>query len=132
MQKIFMLALAPLLAAMPAKAQAQNPPVQVFPPATPALPKGEARVTVNYNTSEKLPADVDAATLLVTQSRAHRAIYEIAAQECKMLLETIASECHVETINITANVQQRPAGSGVAEPTLYTNGSSAFRIKTKD
>jgi hypothetical protein len=132
MHRIFMLALAPLILAAPSEAQTQNTPLQIFPPAAPALPKGEARVTVSYSASEKLPAEVDAATLLVTQSKAHRAIYEIAGQECKVLLETIASECHIETVNITSNTQPRPAGSGAAETTLFTNGSSAFRIKTKD
>ncbi len=130
MYRIFMLSLATLVLGAPATAQ--NTPVQIFPPAVPSPQKGEARVTVNYNSSEKLSADADAATLLVTQSKAHRAIYEIASQECKILLETIASECHIETINITANVQQRPIGSSTTEPTLFTNGSSAFRIKTKE
>jgi hypothetical protein len=120
-----------LLAAFPAMAQTQNTPVQIFPPAVPALPKGEARVTVNYSTSEKLAVNVDAGTLLMTQSKAHRAIYDIAGQECKILLETIASECHLEAVNITANTQQRPAGAST-EPWLNTNGSSTFRVKTKE
>ncbi len=119
MRRILGAGFASLFAALPAIAQAPNTPLQVFPPAVPALPKGEARVTVNYGSSEKLP----------------RAIYEIAGQECKVLLETIASECRIETINITSNTQQRamPNGSsGATEPWLYTNGSSAFRIKIKE
>jgi len=135
MRRILAAGFAALFAALPAIAQTPNTPLQIFPPAMPALPKGEARVTVNYSASEKLPQDADAGTLLVTQSKAHRAIYEIAGQECKVLLETIASECRIETINITSNTQQRaiPNGSsGATEPWLYTNGSSAFRIKTKE
>jgi hypothetical protein len=133
MQKFFLALLALVPAIVPAAAQAPNNTLWVNPRAGAELPKGEARVTVTYTSSEKLPTDADAATLLVTQSKAHRAIYEIAAQECKILLETIASECRIETINIMANVQQRPVGSGASDPpSLFTNGSSTFRIKTKE
>jgi hypothetical protein len=120
----------------PVLAQApQAQPLQIFPPALPTPQKGEARITVNYNSSEKLPPDVDAGTLLVTQAKAHRAIYDIAGQECKVLLDTIASECRIETVNITASTQQRPvpnASGGITESWLSTNGTSTFHIKTKE
>ncbi len=136
MKKAFIFAVAScFFAALPTAAQTPNQPLQIFPPAVPALPKGEARVTVNYNTQEKLPPDADAGTLLVTQAKAHRAVYDIAGQECKVLLDTIASDCRIEAINITTNTQQRPVpnGSGGAtESWLSTNGTSTFHIKTKE
>jgi len=127
------LALALLPAASPARAQVAPQPMQIFPPAVPTPPKGEARITVTYNTSDRLPRDPDAGTLLVAQSRAHRTIYEIAGQECKVLLETIAAECRIVNVNISSNVQQRaPAAGGEAGPLLFTNGTIALLIKPKE
>jgi len=123
-----------LLAASPAQAQvAPQQPVQIFPPAMPMQPKGEARITVTYNTSHTLPRDPDAGTLLVAQSGAHRTIYEIAGQECKVLIETIAAECRIVNVYISSNVQQRAAtAGGEAGPSLFTNGTIALVIKPKE
>jgi len=140
MRQIFLLALGFaasgfLVAAGAAHAQQAAPvqPMQIFPPAVPTPPKGEARVTVNYNTNDKLPHDPDAGTLLVAQSKAHRTIYEIAGQECKVLLETIATECRVLNVNVSSNVQQRATvAGGPTEPWLFTAGTIAFLIKPKE
>jgi len=139
MRQIFLPALGFLtlgfVAAGAAQAQQATPaqPMQIFPPAVPTPPKGEARITVTYNTNDKLPRDPDAGTLLVAQSKAHRTIYEIAAQECKVLFETIAAECRILNVNISSNVQQRAAIAGAeAGPLLFTNGTIALLIKPKE
>ncbi len=75
MPKLFVVLFAFVCAIFPAAAQTPNSMYWVNPRLGAETPKGEARVTLTYNSSEKLPAEGDAATLLTTQSKAHRAIY---------------------------------------------------------
>jgi hypothetical protein len=121
MRLFLMLALSALalpIATMPVQAQTQTAPVQIFPPNVPTPPRGEARVTVNYNVTDKLPSNVEAGALLVAQSKAHQAVYEIAAEECKLLLAVVASECRVALINVTSTVQ-RAAGTSNEQSTAH-------------
>jgi hypothetical protein len=95
------------------------------------LAKGEVRVNTNFNFVQSLPSgDKDALTAAETASR--KAIYEIVGNECKLLLETIASECRPESLNVNSNMQnQNFRGGDPSSQTLNTNATAAFRIILK-
>jgi hypothetical protein len=61
------------------------------------------------------------------RDRARRAVYQMAASECDLLMATIASACRLEAININVNRQRGPN-----MPEGYnTTGSLSFRIQLK-
>jgi hypothetical protein len=124
------------LCASQAFAQAPQPASTEAPipaaPARPVLPapRIEIRVTSNFNISEPV-APGDKASLTELEAAARKTIYEIAGGECKLLLETIARECRIESLNVNSNVQSqnfRDPSSSV----LNTSSNSVFRIIPKD
>ncbi|HLH12068.1 MAG TPA: hypothetical protein VKV77_09350 [Methylovirgula sp.] len=94
-----------------------------------SAPESEVRVNSSFNMSDPVAAS-DEPALLVKQAAARKAVYEIAGQECKLLMETIASQCRLESLNVNSSVQ----GQAFRDPaTLYlsTNGNASFRILLK-
>ena len=65
------------------------------------------------------------------RDRARRTIYEMAGRECGALLDTIASECRLDsvTVNLTRQTQQMPQ-MGQVEGFLV-NGQLGFQITQK-
>jgi len=89
------------------------------------------RITVGLNTFTPAPAgDGDAA--LKAQEDGRRLIYEIAGHECAMMLQALASDCHIESINV--NVQHVPANqnfNGARGEGYNINGNISYRIAPK-
>jgi hypothetical protein len=62
------------------------------------------------------------------QEDARRMLYGLAENECAILREVLASECHLESINV--NVQRNPA-FGQQKDGLNVNGNVGFRVVPK-
>jgi len=59
-------------------------------------------------------------------------IYELAGRECAILLDVLASECRIESVNV--NVQRSPAnqfGGQQRAEGFNLNGNIVFRIVPK-
>jgi len=68
--------------------------------------------------------------VLKAQEDGRKMIYEAATRECETLRATIASDCHLESINI--NVQRMSANQGYGQRQGYNiNGSMNYRIGVK-
>jgi hypothetical protein len=95
----------------------------------PSASGGEVRVTSSLSMSEPLAA-ADQDALLAKQTAARKTVYEIAGQECKLLLDTIAQECRLESLNVNSNVQNQNFRD---PPTIFlnTNSNASFRILLK-
>jgi hypothetical protein len=65
------------------------------------------------------------------RDRARRSIYEMAGRECGVLLDTIASECRLDsvTVNLTRQTQQMPQMGQVEG--FAVNGQLGFQITHK-
>jgi hypothetical protein len=61
------------------------------------------------------------------QEDARRVVYDLAARECAVLRDALASECHLESINV--NVQRNQFGQ--QRDGLNVNGNVGFRIVPK-
>ncbi len=115
-------------AAAIAPASAQSPrPFSLRVPAQDgsAGSDGSIQVSVNYGLNLPLKSD-DAKAQGETLEGARRALYEIAASECKVLLATIASSCKLERLNVHSNVQRRRG-----EDSVNVNGNAAYRVVLK-
>jgi len=101
----------------------------VLPPAKAAAES--VRITVGVSTFTPAPAgDGDAA--LKAQEDGRRLIYDIAGRECAMMLQTLASDCHIESINV--NVQHVPANQNFNGPRgegYNISGNISYRIVPK-
>jgi hypothetical protein len=61
------------------------------------------------------------------QEDARRLVYDLAARECAILRDVLASECRLESINV--NVQRNQFGQ--QKDGLNVNGNVGFRIVPK-
>lgn len=87
------------------------------------------RVQVSVNFFIPGPAN-DTDESARARDRARRSVYEMANGECKALLEILADECRLESINVNINRQtQHQAGQPVEG--MMVHGSAAFRISQK-
>ncbi|MBI3700036.1 MAG: hypothetical protein HY242_06250 [Afipia sp.] len=64
------------------------------------------------------------------RDRARRQIYETAARECGVLMETLAATCRMENINSNLNVS-RPYGNSGQQEGFTINGSMTYQITLK-
>jgi hypothetical protein len=88
----------------------------------------QARVAVNVQLFAPGATD-DAVKATKTQEGARRTIYAVASHECAILLEQVASDCALESVNVSANLNrynnpQQPEG-------FMVTGNMNFRITTK-
>ena len=97
----------------------------------PLPPRNDVRVNVNVNMSQPVSAS-DRGSLASLQTNARKKIYETAGDECKLLLSTIASECRLESLNVTSNVQNQFYRGDSSNIFLTTNSSAVFKIRLKD
>lgn len=82
------------------------------------------RIAVGVNVFVPAPAEPDA---LRVQEEARRKIYQTAARECAVLVETLASDCRLESLNLHANRQMSPQQiEGV-----QVGGNMNYRITAK-
>lgn len=94
------------------------------------LSKGEIRVNTNFNFAQSVSSgDKDALADLETSAR--KAIYAIVGNECKLLLDTIASECKPEFINVNSNLQNQNFRGDAGSQVLNTNANAGFRVLLK-
>jgi hypothetical protein len=94
------------------------------------LAKGEIRVNTNFNFSQSVSA-TDKEALADMETSARKAIYAIVGNECKLLLDTIASECRPESININSNLQNQNFRSDAGSQVLNTTANAGFRVMLK-
>src|ERR1700744_4295328 len=99
-RSIFALAFA-LLSTIAADAQNYNQPVFVQG----RNPPGSI-VRVQTNTNFFVPGPTgESEEANKNRERARRAIYEMAAHECELLLQVLAQECRLESVNVNMNRQ---------------------------
>ena len=120
-----------------ASASAQSPSVQ---PLTPRVAtefssqqqRQEGMVRVQSTISYFVPGPTDdgeAAQKL--RDRARRQIYESAARECNVLMETLASTCRMENITSNLNVSSRQYNNPNQIEGFTINGSMSYQITLK-
>lgn len=98
---------------------------------TPLPPRNEIRVNVSIGMTQPIaPNDKD--SLADLQTKARKTIYENAANECKLLLSTIASECTLESLNVNSNVRNQFSRGENSTMFLTTSSTANFRIHTKN
>ncbi|MGD0332087.1 MAG: hypothetical protein ABSA90_02390 [Xanthobacteraceae bacterium] len=121
---------AALLAAFAIAASAQtivvNPRQSMAP-----VSAEQIRVMVGVNTFVPAPAD-NGEEVVKAQEAARRMIYELAAHECAILLDVLASECRLESVNV--NVQRAPGNQFAAQQRaegFNMNGNVVFRVVAK-
>jgi hypothetical protein len=95
-----------------------------------AMPDGQARITLSTNRFVQSPSD-NSDQASKSEADGRRMIYDLAGHECGILRDTIASDCHIESININIlrlppnpNSASRPDGFNV-------NASIVLRIVPK-
>ena len=108
-----------------APAAAQNVVIQPHP-GLPSDAPSDIRVNVSMSFFVAAPMN-DAQAAAKAQEQARRVIYESAGRECDLLRAVIASECRLESINISVN---RNYGNQTPEG-FNTSGSFGFRVKLK-
>ncbi len=121
---------AALLTAFAIAASAQTIVVNPRPSIAPVSAE-QIRVTVGVNTFVPAPAD-NSEEAVKAQEAARRMIYKLAAHECVMLLDVLASECRIESVNV--NVQRAPGNQFAAQQRaegFNLTGNVVFRIVGK-
>jgi len=99
------LALLAAVTAPPAAAQDINPLVRERINVNEQRRETPVRVQVGVNMLMPGPTG-DSADAAKLRDRARRAIYEMAANECRLLEELLAKTCRLESINLNLNRQQ--------------------------
>jgi hypothetical protein len=93
-------------------------------PMTPVVEQIQVQVSVNMF----VPLAGGGGQATKAQEDGRRMVYDLAEHECAVLREALASECHLETINVNVthnqNMSQQPDG-------LSVNGNVGFRIVPK-
>jgi len=91
---------------------------------------GEIRVNSNVSMSQSINAgDEDAITK--AQTAARKAGYERAGEECKLLLDTIAGACRLESLNVNSNVQNQMFRGDSPNVIVNTSSNAVFQITLK-
>lgn len=120
-----------------ASASAQSPSVQPLSPRVATefssqQQRQEGMVRVQSTISYFVPGPTDdgeAAQKL--RDRARRQIYESAARECSVLMETLASACRMENITSNLNVSSRQYNNPNQIEGFTINGSMSYQITLK-
>ena len=118
-------------------ASAQSPSVQPLSPRVATefssqQQRQEGMVRVSSNISYFVPGPTDdgeAAQKL--RDRARRQVYETAARECNVLLETMAATCRLENVNSNLNVTSRQYNNPNQIEGFTINGTMSYQITLK-
>jgi hypothetical protein len=117
-----------------ASATAQTPPritvEQSGPSPRQESPRQEVRVQNNFNFFIPGPTG-EGEEAQKLRERARRIVYEMAAHECDLLREVLASECRLESVNDNINItpiNRQPQ----QQEGFYVNGSMSFQILLKN
>ena len=119
-----------------ASASAQSPSVQPLTARVASEFSSQQRqdgmVRVSSSISYFVPGptdDSEAAQKL--RDRARRQIYETAARECNVLLETLAATCRMENVTSNLNVNGRQYNNPNQIEGFTINGSMSYQITLK-
>jgi hypothetical protein len=125
-----------LFAAFAGAASAQTAPAQTAPAnaaTSSARPVAGDQVRINLNLTTFVAAPTDnSEQSLKAQADGRRKVYELAASECGVLRQTLASDCRLESINV--NVQRVAANRNFnmsQDEGFNITGNVSFRIVTK-
>jgi hypothetical protein len=94
-------------------------------PASP--PRQEVRVQSNFNFFIAGPTG-EGEEAQKLRERARRIVYEMAAHQCDLLREVLASDCRLESVNYNININRQPQ----QQEGFYVNGSMSFQILLKN
>jgi hypothetical protein len=92
----------------------------------PMMP-GAEQVRVSVGVNMFVPLTDGGEQAIKAQEDARRLVYDLAARECAILRDVLASECRLESINV--NVQRNQFGQ--QKDGLNVNGNVGFRIVPK-
>jgi hypothetical protein len=120
-----------LVAAFATTASAQT--IVVRPNDRSMMPPAAEQIRVSVGVNMFVPAPSDnSEQSLKAQEDARRMVYNLAAHECTILRDILASECRLDTINI--NVQRVPANQNFGQAKsegFNITGNIGFRIVPK-
>jgi hypothetical protein len=90
---------------------------------------GGIRVQVGVNMF--MPGATDDSTAAdQLREQARRTVYKMAAHECDVILEVLAKECRLESINVNVNAN-RHYNNNNASPGYQVNGNIGLRVVLK-
>ncbi|HWM81473.1 MAG TPA: hypothetical protein VNQ56_05360 [Pseudolabrys sp.] len=104
------------LLAQIAAVSAQSP---VVPRPMPDVPGKDVRVQIAVNFFIPGPSD-DSEGSRQAQENARRSLYERAARECELMKATLASECRLQSVNVSINRQFNQPLEGFAASGRFT------------
>ncbi|WP_218625994.1 hypothetical protein [Bradyrhizobium sp. dw_78] len=111
---------------VPAAAQTPGQRIVIEQPSSPFRQEGLVRVQTSINFFVAGPTG-ESEEAQKSRDNARRVIYQMAAHECDLLRETLAKDCHLESINDNIGRQ-----FGLQQPEGYTvNGSMNLQITLK-
>lgn len=114
-------AVAAVLAIIPAASPARS---QMMPG-----PGGERVIDVSVNYAMNVPLKgEDAANIAKGLEAARRAMYEIAASECTVILATIASSCALNRLNVQSNMQRHLPGQEMA----HVSANASYKVVLRE
>jgi hypothetical protein len=126
MKRVYWLPVLALALATTASAQT----IVVRPNDRPLMPGAAEQVRVSVGVNLFVPLSDNSDQALKAQEDSRRAIYNLAEHECGILNDVLASDCHLESVNVNVNVQRGQA-FGQQKDGLNINGNISFRIVPK-
>ena len=94
-------------------------------------PPGSVRINSNFSITQTAKSD-DTTAIDNAQEAGRKIIYQRAGQECKLLLETLASTCKLESLNVFANVQNPSFRVDTGNVDVNTTGNAQFWVTPKN
>jgi hypothetical protein len=94
-------------------------------------PTDSIRISSNFSITQSVKED-DTAAIDAAQEAGRKTVYERAGQECKLLLETLASKCRLDSLNVFANVQNRGFRAETGNVDVNTTGNAQFWVTPKN
>ncbi len=91
----------------------------------------QVRIALNVNLFVAVPAD-ESEQAFKAQEGGRRLIYEVAAHECAVLRDVLASDCRLDSVNV--NVQRVRGGQNFNQQKsdgFNINGNVTFRVIPK-
>ena len=93
-----------------------------------ARQEGIVRVQLSIQLFIAGPTD-ESAEADKARERARRVIYEMAAKECEMMRQVVASDCRLEMVNVNLNRQRNPQAPQTEG--YQVGGSMTYQITLK-
>lgn len=88
------------------------------------LGAGEAQISVNFSVPFA-SEERDPIKLVAAQSQFRKTLYEVASRECVALVQTIADECRMVSMNVNVNNQ------GGMMMVTFMNATAQYRVTLK-